>query len=66
MVLVDRTRLPGKQVPAMVGAGAKVGGGAIVAGVKVGAGAVVAAGEVVEDDVPDDAVGMGGRVTGQF
>ncbi len=28
VVLVDRTRLPGKQVPAMVGAGAKVGGGA--------------------------------------
>ena len=42
VVLVDRTRLPGKQSPAMVGAGAKVGGGAIVAGVKVGAGAVVA------------------------
>ena len=49
MVLVDRTRLPGKQSPAMVGAGA-----------------VVTAGEVVEDDVPDDAVWMGGRVTGQF
>ena len=56
VVLVDRTRLPGKQSPAMVGAGAKVGGDAIVAGVKVGAGAIVAAGEVVEDDVPDDAV----------
>ena len=27
---------------------------------------VVAAGEVVEDDVPDDAVWMGGRVTGTF
>ena len=66
VVLVDRTRLPGKQSPAMVGAGAKVGAGAIVAGVEVGAGAVVAAGEVVEDDVPDDAVWMGGRVSGQF
>ena len=60
VVLVDRTRLPGKQAPAMVGVGAKVGGGAIVAGVKVGAGAVVAAGEVVEDDVPDHAVWMSG------
>jgi len=45
VALLDRTRLPGKQSPAMVGAGAKVEGGAIVAGVKVGAGAVVAAGE---------------------
>ena len=45
VALLDRTRLPGKQVPAMVGAGVTVGGGAIVAGVKVGAGAVVAAGE---------------------
>jgi acetyltransferase-like isoleucine patch superfamily enzyme len=50
----------------MVGAGAKVGAGAVIAGVKVGAGAVVAAGEVVEDDVPDGAVWMGGRVTGQL
>jgi UDP-3-O-[3-hydroxymyristoyl] glucosamine N-acyltransferase len=66
VMLLDRTRLPGKQSPAMVGAGAKVGGGAIVAGVKVGANAVVAAGEVVEDDVPDGAVWMGGRVAGQF
>ena len=66
VALLDRTRLPGKQVPAMVGAGVKVGGGAIVAGVKVGSDAVLAAGEVVEDDVPDDAVWMGGRVTGQF
>jgi 2,3,4,5-tetrahydropyridine-2-carboxylate N-succinyltransferase len=65
-MLLDRTRLPGKQSPAMVGAGAKVGGGAIVAGVKVGANAVIAAGEVVEDDVPDGAVWMGGRVSGQF
>jgi acetyltransferase-like isoleucine patch superfamily enzyme len=46
----------------MVGAGAKVGAGAVVAGVKVGADAVVAAGECVEDDVPDGAVWMGGRV----
>ena len=62
--VLDRTRLPGKQSPAMVGAGAKVGGGAVVAGVKVGEGAVVATGEVVEDDVPDGAVWMGGRVAG--
>ena len=45
VALLDRTRLPGKQMPAMVGAGTKVGGGAIVAGVKVGSDAVVAAGE---------------------
>ena len=50
----------------MKGAGAWVGDGAISAGVEVGAGAVVAAGEVVEDDVPDDAVRMGGRATGRF
>ena len=43
--LLDRTRLPGKQMPATVGAGAKVGGGAVIAGVKVGEGAYVAAGE---------------------
>jgi 2,3,4,5-tetrahydropyridine-2-carboxylate N-succinyltransferase len=66
VVLHDRTRLPGKQSPTMVGAGAKIGAGAVVAGVKVGEGAVVAAGEVVEDDVPDGAVWMGGRVAGQF
>jgi acetyltransferase-like isoleucine patch superfamily enzyme len=66
VVVADRTRLPGKESPAMVGAGAKVGAGAVIAGVKVGAGAVVAAGEVVEDDVPDGAVWMGGRVAGQF
>ncbi len=41
-----------------------MGGGAIVAGVKVGAGAVVAAGEVVEDDMPDGTVWMGGRISG--
>ena len=62
VLLLDRTRLPGKQMPAMVGAGARVVGGAVVAGVKVGAGAVVAAGELVEDDVPDNAVWIGGRV----
>ncbi len=38
----------------------------MVAGVKVGEGAFVAAGEVVEDDVPDGAVWMGGRVSGRF
>ena len=48
----------------MVGAGTKIGGHAVVAGVKVGEGAVVAAGEVVEDDVPDEAVWMGGRISG--
>ncbi|MCK4970263.1 MAG: hypothetical protein KAS77_07045, partial [Thermoplasmata archaeon] len=56
VVLLDRTRLPGEASPAMVGAGATVGGGAVIAGVKVGEGAFVAAGEVVEDDVPDDGV----------
>ena len=56
MVVLDRTRLPGEASPAMVGAGATVGGGAVIAGVKVGEGAFVTAGEVVEDDVPDDGV----------
>ncbi len=45
VMLLDRTRLPGKASPATVGAGAKVGGGAVIAGVKVGEGAYVAAGE---------------------
>ena len=66
VMLLDRTRLPGKQSPATVGAGAKVGGGAVIAGMKVGEGAYVAAGETVEDDVPDGAVWMGGRVSGRF
>ena len=66
VILLDRTRLPGKATPATVGAGAKVGGGAVIAGMKVGEGAFVAAGETVEDDVPDGAVRMGGRVAAQF
>jgi len=66
VMLLDRTRLPGKAMPATVGAGTKVGGGAVIAGVKVGEGAFVAAGEVVEDDVPDEAVSMGGRVSARF
>ena len=66
MALLDRTRLPGRATPAMVGARAKVGGGAVIAGVKVGEGAFVTAGEVVEDDVSDAAVWMGGRVSGRF
>ncbi|NOQ53639.1 MAG: hypothetical protein GQ558_03430, partial [Thermoplasmata archaeon] len=49
VMLLDRTRLPGKAMPATVGAGAKVGGGAVVAGVRVGEGAYVAAGEAEED-----------------
>ena len=65
-MLLDRTRLPGKESPATVGAGTKVGGGAVIAGVKVGEGAFVAAGEVVEDDVPDEAVWMGGRGAAEF
>ena len=48
-MLLDRTRLPGKAMPATVGAGTKVGGGAVIAGVKVGEGAYVAAGEAEED-----------------
>jgi len=66
VMLLDRTRLPGEQMPAMVGAGTRVGGGAVIAGVKVGANAVVGAGEVVEDDVPDNAVWMGGRIAGSL
>ncbi|NOQ53124.1 MAG: hypothetical protein GQ558_00810 [Thermoplasmata archaeon] len=45
VVLLDGTRLPGAAAPAMVGAGAKVGGGAVIAGMKVGEGAFVAGGE---------------------
>ncbi len=66
VMLLDRTRLPGKAMPATVGAGAKVGGGAVIAGTKVGEGAYVAAGETVEDDVPDGTVWMGGRVSARF
>jgi acetyltransferase-like isoleucine patch superfamily enzyme len=61
-VIQVKTRLPGTQLPSTVGADAKVGAGAIIAGVKVGSGAIIGAGEVVEDDVPDGAVWMGGRV----
>ena len=64
--LLDHTRLPGKASHATVGAGATVGGGAVIAGVKVGEGAYVAAGETVEDDVPDGAVWMGGRMSRLF
>ena len=64
--MLDRTRLPGKSMPATVGAGTKVGGGAVIAGMKVGEGSFVAAGETVEDDVPDEAVWMGGRVSARF
>ena len=63
--LLDRTRLPtgepGK--PAGVGDRTRIGGTVVCGGNTVGRNAVVAA---VEDDVPDDAVWMGGRVTGQF
>jgi acetyltransferase-like isoleucine patch superfamily enzyme len=60
----ERTRLPMRDLaPAMVGTGAKVGGGAVICGGdNVGNRAVVAAGECVEDDVPDDATWMGGGV----
>jgi maltose O-acetyltransferase len=51
----------------MVGSGANVGGGAVVCGgVTVGKEAVVGAGEIVEDDVPNGAVWMGGRVATRF
>jgi serine acetyltransferase len=66
--LLERTRLPMRDLtPAMVGAGAKVGGGAVICGGnKVGKRAVVGAGETVEDDVPDDATWMGGRVIAEL
>ena len=66
--VLERRRLPGGDVvPAMVGSGARVGGGAVVCGgCTVGEDAVVGAGEIVEDDVPDGAVWMGGRVSGLF
>jgi len=65
--LLDRTRLPGIGLgePVRVGEGARIGGNAVVCGgITVGANAVVSAGECVEDDVPDNGVWMGGRMTG--
>jgi acetyltransferase-like isoleucine patch superfamily enzyme len=67
--LLDRTRLPtgepGK--PAWVGELSRVGGNAVVCGgIAVGRRAIVAAGEVVEDDVPDNGVWMGGRLSAMF
>jgi maltose O-acetyltransferase len=66
--VLERRRLPGgDDAVAMVGAGVKVGGGAVVCGgVTVGKGAVVGAGEIVEDDVPDGAVWLGGRMATTF
>ncbi len=77
--LLDRTRLPTSEPgkPARVGDGTRIGGNAVVCGgITVGADAVVAAGESeevqgdlegrVEDDVPDNGVWMGGRMTGVF
>ncbi len=68
-MLLDRPRLPtgepGK--PARVGDGTRIGGNAVVCGgITVGADAVVSAGDCVEDDVPDNGVWMGGRMTGVF
>lgn len=68
--LLNQPRLPPRdprESPALVGARARIGGGTVICGgVTVGKGAVVAAGEVVEDDVPDGAVWMGGRVAASF
>ena len=70
VVVLALPRLPprkSKVLPGMVGADARIGGGAVVCGgVRLGKRAIVAAGEVVEDDVPDDGVYMGGRVAAQF
>jgi len=67
VVLLDRRRLPGEHAPCTVGAGARIGGGAVICGgVTVGKGAIVGAGEVVEDDVPDGVVWMGGEARGSF
>ena len=68
--MLNQPRLPAsnpKETPALIGARARIGGGSVVCGgVTVGKDAVIAAGEVVEDDMPDRAVWMGGRVTAQF
>ncbi len=67
--LLDQPRLPDKGPGRIseVRANARVGGGAVVCGGNtVGEDAYVAAGEVVEDDVPDDGVWMGGRVATVF
>jgi acetyltransferase-like isoleucine patch superfamily enzyme len=70
VVVLALTRLPPKEqkgLPALIGAEARIGGGAVVCGgITVGKGAIVGAGEVVEDDVPDKGVYLGGRVSGEF
>ena len=70
VIVLALPRLPprkSKVLPGMVGADARVGGGAVVCGgVRLGKSAIVAAGEVVEDDVPDGGVYMSGRVSGNF
>ena len=67
-MVLNQPRLPGSKPmvePAVIGIHARIGGGAVVCGaVTVGDRAIVAAGEVVEDDVPADAVWMGGRMAG--
>jgi acetyltransferase-like isoleucine patch superfamily enzyme len=67
--LLDRTRLPTREPgkPARVGELSRVGGNAVVCGgITVGRRAIIAAGEVVEDDVPDNGVWMGGKVSTVF
>ena len=66
--MLHRPRLPGSEPGEIseVGANARVGGGAVVCGGNtVGEDAFVAAGEVIEDDVPDGGVWMGGRVAAE-
>ena len=65
VMLLDRPRLPGSEPgrPARVVEGARVGGGAVVCNT---VGRDAPAGEVVEDDVPDGGVWMGGRVAAEF
>ena len=70
VILLDQTRLASSDrpaAPAMVGAKARIGGGAIIlAGVTIGKSAIVAAGELVDEPVPDRAIWSGGRVSGSF
>ena len=67
--LLDRTRLPTEEPgkPAKVGERTRIGGNAVVCGgITVGKRAIISAGDCVEDDVPDNGVWMGGKLSAVF